>query len=108
MQVVRPNEVGHRTVRLVLRVDLDDRLRPEAARVIFAVNLIADVVRSNFGEGSSKRAVLINHQAIEIENVHCSAPSRALAMQRPSVTRQSAIAFWIAISAHAPVLLPAF
>jgi hypothetical protein len=76
MQDALGDKVRDALVPLVMRVDLDDRLRPMPACGVGRVNLVADVLSGDFREGARERRIFINHCPVEVRRSSLSVPSQ--------------------------------
>src|SRR6516162_10053841 len=62
-----------------MRIDGDQRLRPEAPARVDRVDLVSDIRRADLGERARKARVVLNECAIQVKNIHddyCSSASR--------------------------------
>lgn len=69
MQAALSDQFLNRAAALVVRVDLNERLRPIAAALVLAFNLLQEVGRCDLGEAAREGAVLIDQAVPEFEDV---------------------------------------
>jgi len=64
------SEIVDRDTALEVRIDADERLRPEPIACVDLLDLRPDVRRSDLGERARKALVIVHERSIKVEYIH--------------------------------------